>query len=83
MHKRAAAVPIANEVTTLARKPPIIPKIMLAVLLSSSLKASITELAIAEESYLKISPTTLNKIIATASFINPSPKTIENSLGYS
>ena len=30
----------------------------------------------------KISPTTLNNIIATASLIIPSPNTMENNLGY-
>ena len=33
-------------------------------------------------SSLKIPPTTVNRMIATASLIIPSPNTIENSLGY-
>lgn len=34
------------------------------------------------ESWSNISPTTLNRMMATASLIIPSPNTIEKSLGY-
>ena len=71
-----AAVPIAKEAATFAKNPPIMLN-TIATLLLSSVKASPT----AEVSY-RMLPTTLNRMMATASFMSPSPNTIENSFGY-
>lgn len=69
MQRRPDAIPIANDTTRIIKNFNKILKTVPAVIEVYSFPP-------------KIFKTDLKRIIATASFTIPSPKTIENSLGY-